>query len=70
MYSSPLAEILRATIRRVEENVDISPDYPSLLVLKRDILVLMKVAAIEAEEIQELSEDASEISAEPEPVSH
>jgi hypothetical protein len=60
MYSSrQLAEILRDTIRSVEQGTDIGPDDPALLELKR--IILLKVAALESEASQESSTQAPAI---------
>ncbi len=52
MYSPrQLAEILRETIRNVEQETDINPDDPALLELKR--IILLRVAKLESEAAQE-----------------
>ncbi len=52
MYSqSQLVEVLRDTIRRLEQSIDVSPDDPALLELKR--IILLKIASIELEEDRE-----------------
>ena len=45
--SHKLAVILRDTLRRVELSADISPDDPSLVELKRTLL--LRIDALEAE---------------------
>lgn len=42
------AAILRDVIRRIEQDTDISPDYPVLIELKR--ILLLRIAALEMEE--------------------
>jgi hypothetical protein len=44
------AEVLRDTIRRIEQNTDLSPDDPDLRELKR--ILLQKITAIELEDAQ------------------
>ncbi len=45
---SQLAEVLRETIKRVEQSADVGPDDPALLELKR--IILLRIAALEREE--------------------
>ncbi len=60
MYSPrQLAEILRETIRTIEQDTDISPNDPALLELKR--IILLRVAKLEAEAPQEPSTEVLEI---------
>jgi len=60
MYTSAqLVEILRETLRRVEQIADISPDDPALIALKR--VVLLRIAAIEIEGAEESPAAATEI---------
>jgi hypothetical protein len=60
MYSSSqLAEVLRETIRRVEQGTDVSPDDPALLELKR--IILLRIAALELEETRASSKHAPEV---------
>ena len=64
MYSSrQLAEILRETMRNVEQNSDISPDDPSLLALKR--IILLRFAKLESEDLTEAAGNTSVIPPEP-----
>lgn len=60
--SHQLVEILRDTIRRIEQSADIGPDDPALLSLKS--IILLKIAALELEEVQETRIRLSEIPAE------
>ncbi len=63
MYSSrQLAEILRDTIRSVEQGADVGLDDPALLELKR--IILLKVAALEMEASQESNTAAPAIAPE------
>ena len=60
MYTSAqLVEILRETLRRVEQIADISPDDPALIALKR--VVLLRIAAIEIEGAEESPAAGTEI---------
>jgi hypothetical protein len=64
MYtSSQLADVLRETIRRVEQGTDVSPDDPALLELKR--IILLRIAALELEETRATARQAPEVPHEP-----
>ena len=45
-----VAEVLRKTIRCIEQNADVGPDHPDLLELKR--ILLQKIALAETREPQ------------------
>lgn len=46
MVSQAHAEVLRDTIRRIEQNADLSPDHPDMRELKRILLEKIAVAEI------------------------
>lgn len=49
MYTpNQLAEVLRETIKRLEQGSDVSPDDPALIELKR--IILLRIAALELED--------------------
>src|SRR5579875_1608737 len=60
---SQLAEVLRETIRRVEQNADVGPDDPALLELKR--IILLRIAALERDEPGMPAEEPMDIPAVP-----
>jgi hypothetical protein len=60
---SQLAEVLRETIRRVEQSADVGPDDPALLELKR--IILLRIAALEREEPGMAAEEPVDIPAVP-----
>jgi len=58
LYTSKhLADILRDTVRTIEQGTDVSPDDPSLLELKR--VLSLKIAALESEAQAEIVRNAS-----------
>lgn len=49
MYTpNQLAEVLRETIKRLEQSMDVSPNDPALIELKR--IILLRIAALELED--------------------
>ena len=63
MFTTPqLVDILRDTIRRVEQSADIGPDDPALLALKS--VILLRIAALELEEVREPPTPATTIPSE------
>jgi hypothetical protein len=66
MYTpSQLAEVLRETIKRVEQGTDVSPHDPALLELKR--IILLRIAALELEESRLSRIRAPEVPSSPTP---
>jgi len=49
MYTpNQLAGVLRETIKRLEQSMDVSPNDPALIELKR--IILLRIAALELED--------------------
>lgn len=53
------AEVLRETIKRLEQSMDVSPDDPALIELKR--IILLRIAALELEDTRTSSALSPEV---------